>query len=266
MTYTPDAKRYQQLNEPITGRYDCSAYSAAWITDAHTGGATKLTGRAIRLASSEPIPDRSSPGLNLTQVDAAVYKLTSGRVNLDTRTGIGIYQFRDLVKDGRWAILQVNRGVLVDKGFGGGNGFRGGHAITVHFDGTAPIIGDPLVPYYIRTGWSALYAAAGALVINTSGTKLGYGRANVSLTRDLTPDYRVRIAPTYGDRVAFWQYLLGADGKAYARSRAYTGGFSATCTPPRWVPGPFARSLVRLTSGSRAGQYVDARYAEEVIP
>lgn len=266
MTYTPDVLRYQQLREPITGRFDCSAYSAAWITDAHTGGATKLTGRAIRLASSEPVPDRTSPGLNLPQVDAAVLKLTSSRVNLDTRTGLGHYAFRDLVKDGRWAILQVNRGVLVDKGFGGSHGFRGGHAITVHFDGTAPIIGDPLVPYYIRTGWAALYQAAGALVINTDGTRLGYGRVNVSLTRDLTPDYLAVITPTYGDRVAFWQYLLNTRGEAYARSRAYTGGFSARCTPPRWTPGPFARSLVRLTSGSRAGWYVDARYAEEVTP
>ncbi len=89
MTYLPHVLDYQQL--PLggpTGKYDCTAWMAAWLTDAHTSGATKITGRQVRLASNEPVPDPDSPGLNLGQVDTATRKLTGGKVDLDTRIGI----------------------------------------------------------------------------------------------------------------------------------------------------------------------------------
>lgn len=51
-----------------------------------------------------------------------------------------------------------------------------------------------------------------------------------------------------------------------AVSTGRTGGFSATCSPPRtfsW-PGHKSQSLVRLTSGSRAGTWIRAAYSHVV--
>lgn len=258
MTYTPDIRDYQQLDEPRTGRYDCTAYAAAIVTDAHTGGKTRVTGRQVRLASSEPVPDPKSPGLNLPQVDAAVRSLTSGRVDLDTRLALPRAEAQSLIVDGRWAIVQVKRSVLVNRGFL--SGFRGAHALTVHaLD--VPVLGDPLVPYYVRCSWDALWDAADALI----GLP---GRANVSLTRDLTPDYRWTCRPNPPhDRRAFGRFRL-EDGRIVRRDMASTAGMSVRCTAPRFYPWPghVGRSLVRITEGSRKGWWVDARFAEEMVP
>lgn len=178
MSYLPDITRYQQIAlGGETGKYDCTAWSAALYTDAHTSGAVKLTGRQIRLASDEKVPDPKSPGLNLDQVDAAVWKLTSAQVDPDTHRGITIAEAQSRIVAGEWAELQVWRGSLVNAGFGGGNSFIGGHAITVHVSAGAPVIGDPLVPYYIRATWSAIWRACGHLAVYSNGGELGYGRA-----------------------------------------------------------------------------------------
>lgn len=267
MTYTPDITRYQQLvYGGATRGVDCTAWGGALITDAHTQGATKLSGRAIRLASDEPVPDPASPGLNVGQVDAAIYRLTGGKVNLDTpdpRT-VSRAELKARIVDGRWANLAVKRSILVDRGYGGGNGFRGAHDITLHaraIDNT-PVIGDPLVPYYIPATWDAVLDAAQAVTAS--------GLLFVSYTRDLTPDYAVRVRPSAGyDRVSFVHYTLDKAGRITGRARAYTGGFSATCTPPKWHSGTgkiAGRSLVQLTSGSRTGWWISAKYAKEIVP
>ena len=63
-----------QLKEPISGRYDCTAYSAATAIATSTCGAKVPTGRQVRLATNEPVPDSTSPGLNLRQVADAMSK------------------------------------------------------------------------------------------------------------------------------------------------------------------------------------------------
>ena len=78
-------KHQRQLAEPISGRYDCTAYSAALAVDRHTIGGVVVRGRDIRLASTEPRPDPGSPGLNLAQATAAAFRLT--RVNLTVKRG-----------------------------------------------------------------------------------------------------------------------------------------------------------------------------------
>ena len=258
-TYTPDPDRYQQI--PLggaTGPYDCSAWSSAWIVDAHTKGGTKVTGRAIRLASDEPRPDPASPGLNLPQTDNAVYRLTSGKVNLDTRVqGQALTRgaAQSLIIDGRWAVVQVIRGILVDRT--ALSGFRGAHAITVHARpiDSAPVIGDPLDTHYVVTSWDAVWDAAEALVHSFAP-----GKVYAQFTRDLTPDYRAVIpaGPMY-------RYIV-KDGRITGRVAYRIAGWNRTCTPPRYVPGKYARQLVMLTSGPHKGWYVNARYAHEVQP
>lgn len=265
----PDIRDYQQLvYGGATRSVDCSGWSGAINTDAHTRGATKLTGRAIRLASNEPVPDPESPGLNVQQVDAAIYKLTGGKVDMWTPTPgtIGRAGFRDHLIDGRWVHVAVKRGVLVDRGFGGSSGFRGSHAITVHARMTdlSPVIGDPLVPYYYAASWDAILDAAEAVTPS--------GLLYVSFTRDLTVDYRVSVHPDPGKRrKKFLRYFVDGDGRITGRKASYTTGFSATCTAPRMHTGSVqtrngrvavARELVKLTSGSRDEWWINAVYAE----
>lgn len=261
MTYTPDPARYQQLivGGP-TGPVDCTAHGGAWVTDAHTKGAIKLSGRAIRLASSEPIPDPASPGLNVGQVDAAIYRLTNGRVNLDTVDPRVMTRaaLKARVVAGAWVNLAVKRAVLVDRGMGGSNGFRGAHDVTVHCNpgDSTPVIGDPLVPYYIRSTWDAVLDAAQAVTPS--------GLLFTSFTRDLIPEYRVHIpGGSDGGSRRFWRYYMDANGSVNRRAISSTRGFTARCTPPRYYPGRYARQFVRLTDGSRAGWWIDARFASE---
>lgn len=262
MAYVPDIRRFQQLvYGGATGAVDCSAWAGAIEAAAHTQGATILSGRAIRLASNEPVPDPDSPGLNVQQVDAAVYKLTSGRVNFDTPWPgtFGRVRTRDRVVDGQWVHIAVRRAILVERGYGGSSGFRGSHAITVRIRQTdlVPIIGDPLVPYYYAASWDAVLDAAQAV------TNTGYIFA--SFSRDLTKDWMVRVQPRPGTtRRVFLRYLVDSRGRTTGRTRHRTTGFSASCTPPRTHTGVYTRELVQLTSGSRKGWWISSTYAREV--
>ena len=265
MTYTPDITRYQQLvYGGKTGSVDCTAWGGALCVDAHTRGATKLTGRAIRLASDEPIPDPGSPGLNVGQVDTAIYRLTDGRVNLDTPNAATLTRtmVQDRIKDGRWANVAVNRATLINRGYGGGASFAGKHDITLHARAIdfAPVIGDPLVPRYYPATWDAVLDAMEAV---TAGNYLF-----ASFTRDLTPDYRAEVKPKAGtSKKRFARYRLNSTGVIVDYEYAYTGGFSAACTPPKYhssAIGITGRRLVQLTTGSRKGWWINGAYAEEV--
>lgn len=258
--YEPNLTRYQQLKEPITGRFDCTAYSGAILVDAHSQGLKKVTGRQVRLASNEPVPVEKSPGLNLPQVDESVIRLTG--IDLDTRTGMYRTDAQRMIAAGRWATVQVRRSILVNRGYSGGNSFGGGHALTAHYDGSL-WLGDPLVPNYIRADWDALWDAAAALEVNRFGDTVGAGKANVQFTRDVTASWQVKFGLTLRRR-SFWRYYV-LDGHIVTRTEEGTHGWSAPCTPPRWYPGPFERSLVKVMGdGSRSGWYIDSRYAKEV--
>ena len=81
-----------------TGPYDCTAWSCAFAIDRATLGGVKVTGRQLRLASNEPRPDPASPGLNLTQVTSAAFRLT--RVVLTPRRGSWAVMLRHLGPSG----------------------------------------------------------------------------------------------------------------------------------------------------------------------
>jgi hypothetical protein len=105
---------------------------------------------------------------------------------------------------------------------------------------------------------SLLRSFAGQLSLGSY--RLGLGKAYVSLTRDRVAAYRASVrAGTYGVYSVIDNTVVGS-------RVATTGGFSAACTAPRlyrW-PGHTSQSLVRLTSGSHAGQYIRSTWAKEV--
>jgi len=265
----PDMRAYQQI--PLggkTGPYDCTAWSAAILVDAHTRGAIKLRGQDIRKATDEPVPSSGSPGLNLPQVDAAVLELSGNKVDLDTRvSGSEILtreQARARAADGRWFGIQLIRGVLIDRGVISG-GFRGPHCITGHMrmSDKVAILGDPLVPKYLPSAWDALFDAAEAFAD---------GRLLTQWTRDITPDYRVRIVPSLDGATvkAFYRYRVDASGRITSRALDHTSGIVRRCSPPRYrsaaqgKPAIWSRQLVTITEGRRSGWIVDAQFAKEI--
>jgi hypothetical protein len=265
MTYYPDPERYQQLgNGDPYGYADCTAWSAAYCVDADREGTFRTTGTAVRKHSDEPIPDRRSPGLNLPQADASVIEITKGKVDLDVHTGMDIDRAEWLIKSGRYAMVQVNRSVLVHAGYGGANDFTGGHCEATSWRGGEPSLFDPLIKHTQRmNGFGVLWRAAGALVTGVGGSVVGYGRANVAFTRDVTPDW-VAAVPA---ETTFTRLILDATGRnVIGRRRPTTkGGFSALCSGPFYVrskSGPI--KVVKLTSGRHAGWVIRSKWARQV--
>lgn len=235
----PPVEQYQQLREPITGRYDCGAYSAAMAAFADSRGRWKLTGRQVRLATDEPVPDPKSPGLNLRQTDDALFLLTKGEVNLDTQWRAPWSRVETNLRAGRWGHLCVTRGPLVDAGFSGGDRFRGRHGILIGYDKaeSTPILADPLVPYYQNVTWAALKRAAGAFAPD-----VGFGAADIAFTR-IVADTPVPPQPRYSvrfTRQSFFAYRVNAwTLKVIDREpRKFGGATSAPCEAPRWMNWP----------------------------
>lgn len=268
VTYIPDPRDYQQIRlGGITGPVDCTGWGGAFRVDAHTKGQIKTTGRALRLNSDEPVPDKNSPGLTLGQVDEAIIKVTHGRVDLDTRAqgrAISRKEATFLIKDGRFMGASLRRGVLVDRGFV--HGFSGSHDATFFVRDTEPdqlLMFDSLVPYIVRVSWDAAFDACESLT--------GIGQIYAQFTRDLTPDYHVRIP--YGQEFA--QFFLDANGKITRVVKHISrNAHWQRCSTPRYhgsAPGKpqgWARFLVEITDPGqkRDGWLVDHRYAKEIIP
>jgi hypothetical protein len=140
----PDIAGMQQLRQgDPNGGVNCTAYAGRGAGDADTRGALVFSGRAIRAATDEPRPDRASPGLNLRQVDEALFRLSKGVINLDTQWNAPWDRVTSFLRAGKWAELAIWRQVLVDHGHGGGNRFGKGHAILYGFDqDSAALRGD----------------------------------------------------------------------------------------------------------------------------
>jgi hypothetical protein len=254
---------FQLQTGGITGPYDCTAHACSDAIDHATCGKKDPGGRAIRLLSSEPIPSPSSPGLNLPQVRDVAWD--SYGVFLDVRIGAQALTFEAYEKrrrDGQGAILQLGYGPIADSRYDAGRGFRGNHAIFESAHATYDPLADGRAANVFRHDGSVydrelIRRAAGQLVVGNS--RLGEGRVWAAFTRDVIPDFLARVPAG-----TFWAYAIQDGEVAYRRERT-TGGFSATCTPPRsyrW--GMRTVTLVRLTSGSRAGMYISATYAREV--
>lgn len=278
--YRPAAADYQQLDPwTPTSPYDCTAYAAAATAAMSTCGSLRITGRQVRLASSEPTPDPGSPGLNLPQVDAAVFNLSHGTVNLDTHAvgnTVSTSNFQSRLINGQPAIVQLIRGYLVDAGWGGGNGFRGGHAVAARAHGGTLQILDPLVRIWLLPPWSVLFRACGAL------PGVGSGQVSASFGRDVVPSH---YYVTIDAREKFISYKVSAGQivsrrfhaasttvrkRPCSRATSYptSAGFRSTYhTTQR------SKTLARLTSGVTSQSdhpyvsiYSGAIHYHEVLP
>jgi hypothetical protein len=130
MSYIYKPRHQYQLNPSAgpTGGYDCTAYAAAMAVDRASLGGTLVTGRQVRLASDEPIPDPHSPGLNLRQV----IRVADGwHVELINRTRGPWASVMDALREGRGVELQGDYD-QIPAGFSGQAGFKGDHAVYVN--------------------------------------------------------------------------------------------------------------------------------------
>lgn len=256
-----------QLDGTLLGPKSCTCYAGAMAGNYDSCGAKHPTGHNVRVLTGDTVG-----GTSLQQVDDA---LRHGYgIDLDTRAGSAALiwdDFRDRIDAGRGAILQGGYGPVNDSRFQGSETFRGNHAVAV-FPGW--VVMDPLADgrrpgIYKYHGeaypQSLLRSFASQLVVDpATGRKAGL-RVWCSLTRDNTVAWKATVHPKSG---LFFVYSV-VNGVIVARKTVKTGGLSADCTPPRsyrWpshVP-PVTKSLVKLLSGYRKGQYIDSAWAKEV--
>lgn len=267
-----------QLGHGITGPVDCSGWAASRAIAHATCGAQAPTGRRVRLLSDEPVPDPRSPGLNLVQV-ADVASRYFG-VELDVCTGwraVTWAEYERRRKAGAGCVIQLSYAPIADSRYDAGRGFRGGHAIFESQHDTIDSLADGRAPgVYDRDAEGVrvyprnlMRRAAGQLVIGTDAKghprRVGDGMVWAAFT-DALPAYTVEIQPRRHRRFRnFRQWNVTARridaDEPFTVGR--TGGFTADCTPPRALmhPDDRVRYLVQLTNGSRAGRWVNAKFA-----
>lgn len=260
MSYLP---MFQPQNPAFShyalGWSSCTAFSAAMAGDFHTLGQKRPTGGQVRTRTGDTVG-----GLNLSQVDEALYE--GWNINLDTVYRLSWDAFAKKINEGRGAVLQGYYTPIADSRFDAGRGFRGNHAMFVApaWVGMDPLADGRASGVYKYHGeaypQALLRSFAGKLVLGPK-TALGDGLVYASFTRDnVTPsDWRVSVS---AGKIG----LYTVSGTKILTARAgRTGGFSATCTPPRlysWA-GHTSQRLVVLTSGSRAGLAIRATHASE---
>lgn len=243
------------------GNVGCTPESFGRSLDGATCGRWKLTGAQIRAASNEPVPSKTSPGLNMEQGDDAVFRLTHGEVNFDTRRMYAATSAIDRILEGEYAVIQYQRSAQIAMGKGGGVRFGGAHAGSI--DGVGGLhLSDNLVGRTPLTPAQAM-TLFGSLVLEFRDGHvgpIGRGNAYVSFAPDNTIDWHVSIPkpPRDGKRHEFGLYVVDPVRRTVIRSEAdhFTRGFSANTTSARrfgWA-GHTSQSLVMLLDGSLAAQ------------
>jgi len=125
--YRPKHVRQLLVGDKYGGT-NCTASSAAMAIDRATMGGIQVTGKTVRAASNEPIPDPASPGLNLPQVVNVAF---GWHVELQNRTGAPWFVVIKSLKEGRGIVLQGDYD-QIPPGFSGQLNFKGDHAVYVN--------------------------------------------------------------------------------------------------------------------------------------
>lgn len=266
MSYLPtfvkqlDGSAYQGVN--------CTCASACMAADYDSLGKIRLNPNQVRIWTGD-----TSSGTTLGQIDQALR--THVGVDLDTQYRLSWSTFASRIDQGQGAILQGWYRPIRDSRFAGSETFGGNHAMFV-----PPGWGvmDPLADGR-RTGiykyhgeaypQSLVRSFAGKLNVGGSSYKaLGDGLVYASFTRDntTTEHWRATVRPLTGDKYRVFGVYTITNGVVTGTGTARTGGFTASCTPPRLYPwaGHTSQSLVRLLDGGRAGLYIRSSFAREV--
>lgn len=123
---------FQAQNPAISGdRYgwlNCAAYVGAMGASYATCQPKRTTGAAVRSFTNEPIPDPSSPGLSVNQVQEALDDLGVPVTTFLKATWADVQKWVD---GGRFVSLAVQYSVIRLTRFSGDRTFYGGHAIGV---------------------------------------------------------------------------------------------------------------------------------------
>lgn len=232
------------------------------------GSPWQPTGWAIRNTTGD-----TSGGMNpyqTTQATRTRYGISTASPRIASKAGI-----TDKLKAGYGIDLLVSYGPI-NNYKSGSPGFTGNHRIMIVgidtgtnrllsadplYDGRRS--GIPLGPKWIPR--SIIWDAASRLDLG-GGVRLysRYGWDDAyyipTLTRLVTKRYKA-VVPAG----SFMAYTV-KDGRITGRTAKKTGGFSATCTAPLtyYWPNHGYFKLVKLTSGSREGMYINAKYAKEI--
>jgi len=267
--YVPTFQDQINTTDPL-GSASCTCYAGAMAGAYHTCGAKVPTGKRVRELTGDRVG-----GTTLLQVDDALRR--GWGIDLDTRIGSSKLtwpQFVAKIDSGRGAILQGSYSVIHGTRFQGDINFTGNHAIYVPptwkvmdplCDGRRPGVYKYNGEVYPK---DLIRRFAGTLELSP-GRRLGMGYVWCSLTRDNTLSYYASIRPEGDGRYKFYRYYVDASGIITGRKVDSTAGFGAKCTAPRTYKAKRGlafsyKSLVKLTEGSRAGWYIESRWADEV--
>lgn len=260
----------KQLDGSALGGSNCTCASAAMAADDDSCGAIKLSSSQVRAWTGD-----TSGGTNLAQMDYVLRRHVN--VDLDVRYRLPWSEFMRLIRQGRGAILQGWYAPIRDSRFRGSETFGGNHAIYVS---PGLIVEDPLAdgrrPGIYRYHGEAypeslLRNFAGRLNVgSTSYARLGDGLCYAAFTRDNEPNYRAVVHPAPPAKtISYFVYTVKA-GAIVARRTETTTGFSvASCTAPRLYGWPTHKpptsvSLIQLLTGSKKGQFINAKFAREM--
>lgn len=268
--------RYQ-IGDPTTSldSYICTMESGAMALDAHTGGKYQVWGGQLIPYCGRSYYDIVRRGTNLYNVKKAwehwgqTFTVKNGNVWANLRSDLAL---------GKWVILQgdYDQFSLATRCQ---DRFLGNHAIILgpKRDAYGRILtGDPLCKTFRYVSESELRRYAedlGRQTWTAAGVRwtgqILYGVTKSVFTGTAVPSirYTVSVHPTPPAKSkAFFVYSVSGD-IITGRVEAHTGGFTADAIGDyrKWWPSQRRYIvLVKLTEGSRKGQYVSKTIATKV--
>jgi hypothetical protein len=202
-----------------------------------------------------------SPGWSMTDLGRAIGRMD---VSFQNRTGGYWPDVIQALELGHYVVLQGDSDQFGNNTCSGA--FNGDHAIGIHpYQAATGLqrIDDPICPVARLESRTVLRAYAEKLA-----RSLGeYPRLRYGVFTAKVPTYSWKARVPAG--TTFLRYTV-RDGVIVGRTSERTlAGFSAGCTVPRRYPArglpQVSYELVKLTTGSRAGQYIGSQYAREVM-